>query len=231
MLHGLRPRIDVVIALAVGSTWGFLSVVHFTGPDPFQPVALIDYVAVVSFSVALAVLAPAAWLIAKVAGRAMALHRRTVVAALAAATLLGALTFQDGGLGVAIAAWLVAGVARWRGVGSVVRATAIITTVSGPVAGFGNLIEDGLGLKDVGGAIFLTGLGGSLVGLLGLTVALALGGRFALAGLCTATLGGMAASTQYGGGLLILAVWFSFAAWIGRGPTSQRTGGAEHHVS
>jgi hypothetical protein len=81
MLHVPPPRIDVVIALAVGSTWGFLSVVFFTQPDPFHPVALIDYVAVVSFSAALAALAPAAWLVAKVAGRAMALHRRTAVAA------------------------------------------------------------------------------------------------------------------------------------------------------
>jgi hypothetical protein len=56
-----------------------------------------------------------------------------------------------------------------------------------------------------------------------LTVALALGGRFALAGLCTATFAGMAASTQYGGGLVILAVWFGFAAWIRRGPTSPTT--------
>jgi hypothetical protein len=117
MLQVLPPRIDVVIALAVGSTWGFLSVVFLTQPDPFQPIALIDYVAVVSFSVALAVLAPAAWLISKVAGRAMALHRHSAVAALGAATLFRALMFQDGGLGVAIAAWLVAGVAMWRGLG------------------------------------------------------------------------------------------------------------------
>lgn len=227
----LPPRIDVVIALAVGSTWGFLSVVFLTQPDPFQPIALIDYVAVVSFSVALAVLAPAAWLISKVAGRAMALHRRSAVAALGAATLFGALTFQDGGLGVAIAAWLVAGVAKRRGLGSIVRATAVVTAVSGPVAGFGNLIEDGFGLKDVGGAIFVTGLGGSLVGLIGLTIALALGGRFALAGLCTATLAGAATSTQYGGGLVILAVWLMFAAWIRRRPTSVPTTGAGHDVS
>jgi len=220
MLRVLHPQIDVVIALAVGSTWGFLSVVSFAQPDPFRPIALIDYVAVVSFSVALAALAPAAWLIAKVAGRAMARNRRSAVATLSAVTLFGALTFQDGGLGVAVAAWLVAGVAMWRGLGSIVRATAVVAAVSGPVAGFGNLIEDGFGLKDVGGAIFVTALGASLVGLIGLTVALALGGRFALAGLCTATLAGAAASTQYGGGLVILAVWLMFAAWIRRSGSS-----------
>jgi hypothetical protein len=231
MLRVLSPGIDVVIALAVGSTWGILSVVSFTEPDPFHPVAFTDYLAVVSFSVALAILAPAAWLIARVAGRTLALRRRSAVAALAAATLFGALTFRDGGLGVALAAWLVAGVAVWRGIDSVVRGSAILTAVSGPVAGIGNLIEDGFGLKDVGGALFVTGLGGSLVGLLGLTVALALGGRFALAGLCTATLAGMAASTQYGGGLVILAVWFGFAAWIRRGPTRLTTAGAGHDVS
>lgn len=231
MLHLLPPRIDVVIALAVGSTWGILSVVSFTQPDPFRPVAFIDYLAVVSFSAALAVLAPAAWLIAKVAGRAMALRRHAAVTALAAVTIFGALTLQDGGFGVAILAWLVAGVALWRGVGSVVRASAIIMAFGGPVAGFGNLIEDGFGLKDVGGAVYVTGLGGSLTGLLGLTVALALGGRFALAGLCAATLGGMAASTQYGGGLVILAAWFTFAAWIRGRPTSRTAAGTGHDVS
>jgi hypothetical protein len=56
-----------------------------------------------------------------------------------------------------------------------------------------------------------------------LTVALALGGRIALAGLCAATLGGMAASIQYGGGLVILAVWVGFAAWIRRDRTSPTT--------
>ena len=222
-LRVLSPRIDVVSAFAVGSAWGFLSVVFFAQPDPFRPIAFIDYLAVVSFSVALAALALAAWLITGVVGRTMVLHRRTAVAALAPATIFGALTFQDGGLGVAVAAWLVAGVAVWRGPGSVVRGSAIITVVSGPVAGIGNLIEDGFGLKDVGGAIFVTGLGGSLIGLIGLTIALALGGRLALAGLCAATLVGMAASTQYGGGLVILAVWFGFAAWIRRRPTSLTT--------
>lgn len=229
------PRIDVVIALAVGSTWGFRSLLSFAQPDPFHQIRLIDYLAVVSFSVALAVLAPAAWLIARVAGRAMALHRRSAVAALAAATLVGALTFQDGGLGVAVAAWLVAGVALWRGLGTVFRATAIILAVGAPVAGVGNLIEDGFQMKDVGGALFDVGLGGMLIGLLGLTVALALGGRWALAGLCAATFGGMAASTQYGGGLVILAsgsVSPPGSGVVTAGlTTGLTTGGARHDVT
>ena len=229
MLHGLRSKVDVLIALAVGSTWGFLSVVSFTHPDPFRPITLIDYVAVASFSVALTVLAPAAWLVARVAGRIPVPDRRSSVLALAAATLFGALTFQAGGFGVAIGAWLVVGVAMWRGAGTVVRASSIITAIGGPVGGFGNLIEDGFGLKDVGGALFVAGLGMSIIGLLGLTVVLALGRCFALAVLCTATLAGIFTSTQYGGGLLILAVWFSFAAWIRRERTGPRTEAAWPH--
>ena len=176
MLDVTPRRIGVVIALAVGSTWGFLSIVFFAQPDPFHPIRFIDYVAVVSFSVALAVLAPAAWLIARVAG-----------------------------------------VAMWRGLGTVVRATAIIMAVGALVAAFGNLIEDGFQMKDVGGALFVAGLGGMLIGMFGLTVAIALAGSLAVAGLCAATVGGIIATTQYGGGLVVLAVWLGFAAWIWRG--------------
>ena len=179
-------RIGVVIALAVGSAWGFLSVLAFAQPDPFTPIRFIDYLAVVSFSVALAVLAPAAWLIARVAGGAF-----------------------------------------WRGLGGIIRGTAIILAVGGLMAGFGNLIEDGLQMKEVGGALFSIGLGGIFIGLLGMTFALALGGRWALAGLCAVTFGGMLASQQYASGLIVMAVWYAFAVWLWRGrsdPNDFRTG-------
>ena len=224
MLDVTQRRIGVVIACAVGSTWGFLSFVSFAHPDPFHPISFIDYVAVVSYSVALAALAPAAWLIARVAGRAMARGRRAIMAALAAATLVGALTFWEGGVSLIVGTWLVAGVAMWRGPGAVVRATAIIMAVGAPVAVFGNLIEDGFQMKDVGGALFVVGLGGTLIGLLGLTAATALAGRFALAGLCAATVAGILAS-QYGGGLVVLAAWLGFAGWIARGQEGLTIGG------
>ena len=175
-------RIGVGIALAVGLTWGFRSIVTLAQPDPFHPIQPIDYLAVVSFSVALAVLSPAAWLVARVAERT-----------------------------------------RWRGLDRVLGATAIILAVSAPIAGFGNLIEDGFGAKDVGGALYVAGLSGVLCGLLGLSVSLALGGRWALAGLCAATFGGILASEHYVGGLVVLAVWLVFASSIWRPRSTDAT--------
>ena len=64
--------------------------------------------------------------------------------------------------------------------------------------------------------MFVAGFGAMLVGLVGGTVSTALAGRFALGGLCAATVWGIVASAQYGG-FVIMAVWLVFAAWIWRG--------------
>ena len=205
---------DVVVAITVGLTWGALSIVFFAQPEYGDPVRLLDNLAVILFSAALGALAPAAWLIAKEAGRAETTHRPTAIAAVATGTIFGALTLSDGGFVVAIATWLVAGAVIGLGPSAVIRAAAAILAVSGPLGGFGNLIEDGLGVKNPGATLYIMGAGGSVVGLLGLIVALALGRRLALAALCAATLVGVFSSTQYGGGLIVLVVWLLFAAWL-----------------
>ncbi len=150
-----------VIALAVGLTWAFVSVREFANVP--------DWVGVVSFSVALAVLAAAAWLIAELSGRS-----KSVVAA------------------------------------------AAIMAIGGLVAAIGNFIEDGLGVKAFG-AMYELGLFGVLVGLVGLVVTLALGRRFPLAALPSATFAGLLMSVEAGGGLLILASWLVVAVGLRRG--------------
>ena len=209
-------RTGVAIAVAVATTWGFLSIVFLAHPAYYQPVVFIDYLAVISFSVALATLAPAAWLIATVAGRTLALDRRTSIAVLGAATIIGGLTLLEGGLGIMLAAFLVVGAAAWRGPSVVVRVTASILLVAGPLAAVGNLIEDGFQLKEIGRALFLPGVGGVVVGLLGVTIALAVARRFVLAALPAATFVGVAGSIEYSAGLVILAAWLAFAWWIRR---------------
>ena len=88
-----------LIALAVGLSWALVSARAFVDADPFHPVTVLDWVATLSFSVALAMLAPAAWLIAELAGRGKAV---VVAAALMA---LGGLVaavanFIEDGLGI-----------------------------------------------------------------------------------------------------------------------------------
>ena len=72
-------------------------------------------------------------------------------------------------------------------------------------------------------ALYVAGLGGVLGGLLGLSVCLALGGRWVLAGLCAATFGGILASEHYVGGLVVLAVWLVFASSIWRPHSTDAT--------
>lgn len=70
--------VGAAIALAVGLTWAFRSILKLAQPNYVEPVSGLDWIAVVSFSVALALLAAAAWLIAELSGRT-----RSVVAAAA----------------------------------------------------------------------------------------------------------------------------------------------------
>lgn len=94
-----RSWIGPVIAVTVGSTWALRSAVGFAHPNYVNPVTLLDWIAVVSFSVALAALAAGAWLIAELAGRG-----RSVVAAaviLATGGVVAAIAnFIEDGLGV-----------------------------------------------------------------------------------------------------------------------------------
>ena len=210
-----RP-IEIAVALSVGLTWGALSLVFFSHPDFGQPVLLVDYAAVLLFSAGLALLAPGVRLLASVAGLTMTMSQPATVVVVTAGTIVGALTVADGGLLVAIAAWLVAGLVKGLGPASVVRAAAAIVAVSAPLAGVGNLIEDGIGAKDPGAMIYILGASGTVVGLLGLSLALALGRRLILAALCGSTLVGVYSSTQYGGGLVVMGLWLVFAAWLWR---------------
>jgi len=158
----LKPAIASVVAVAVGVAWGALSVVFFWDPDYSSPVRLLDYLAVVLFSVALAALAPAAWLIVKVGGNVERAHRPTGIAVMAAGTAFGLLTLADGGMVLTLVAWIVVGLSVGLGPSVVIRAAAVIVAISGPLGGFGNLIEDGLGAKAVGSSLYLLGVGGSV---------------------------------------------------------------------
>lgn len=162
--------VAVVVSLLVGSIWALRYVLALADPDAWNPVSFVDYVATVHFRAMLAVLAPAAWLMAMMAGPSRA-----------------------------------------------VVTTAGITAAGGFVAAIGNVIEDGLGAKDVGGLIFVCGLGGLLLGLIGLAVALALGRHALLAVLALVTLAGLFSSAN-GGAFLIPVGWFAVAAWMWRGP-------------
>lgn len=212
----LTPRVASIVAIVVGVTWGALSTVHFWHPEYGSPVRLLDYLAVVLFSVALATLAPAAWLIVNVVGQVDRAHRPTAVAVIAAGAAFGLLTLADGGVVLTIVAWVVAGASVGFGPSAVIRAAAVIVAVCGLLGGFGNLIEDGFGAKALGSSLYLLGAGGSVVGLAGMTVGLAIGRHLRLAALSVVTLAGVFSSIQYGGGLIVLAVWLLFAAWLSR---------------
>jgi hypothetical protein len=91
--------IGPVIAVTVGSIWAVVSALAFTQADSFNPVNVLDWVATVSFSLALAALAAAAWLISELSGRS----KPVVVAAaiLAIGGLVAAIgNFIEDGLGV-----------------------------------------------------------------------------------------------------------------------------------
>jgi hypothetical protein len=162
-----RASIRMLVALFVGLSFAFRSGLSFAGPNFWNATSLLDYLAVVSWSLALASLAAGAWLVAILATR-----RRAVTAA------------------------------------------AGVLALGGLVAAVANLIEDGLGLKAFG-EIYAYGPGGVLVGLLWLAVALALARRWWLVGLSLATFVGLF-STEFGGGLLILAGWAVLAIVVRR---------------
>ena len=165
--------IGMFVALSVGASFGFRSVVSFAGPNFWNASSLLDHLAVVSWSGALASLTAGAWLLATLASG------RTAV-----------------------------------------TAGAVVLALGGLVAAVANLIEDGLGLKAFG-EIYAYGLGGVLVGLLWLAIALVVARRWWLAALSLATLAGLF-GTEYGGGLLILAGWAILAIILKRNGVGAR---------
>lgn len=94
-----RSIAGAAVALALGVTWAFRSVLEFARPNYVEPVSLFDWIAVVSFSVALALLAGAAWLITVLGGGS-----RPVVASAAVLALGGVVAavanFVEDGLGI-----------------------------------------------------------------------------------------------------------------------------------
>jgi hypothetical protein len=64
------PSIGVVIAVVIGLTWAVHSAVGFTNPNYGDPVTLLDWLSVLSFSAGLAALAPGGWLITELSGGA-----------------------------------------------------------------------------------------------------------------------------------------------------------------
>ena len=91
--------IGPVIAVSVGSIWAVVSALALAQADFFNPVNVLDWVAVVSFSIALAVLAAAAWLINELSSRT-----RSIVAAATILAIGGVVAaignFIEDGLGV-----------------------------------------------------------------------------------------------------------------------------------
>jgi len=91
--------IGPVIAVAIGSIWALRSAIGFAHPNYVDPVNLLDWVAVVSFSVALAALAAGAWLISQLAGRGRLVVPAAVI--LAIGGIVAAVgNFVEDGLGV-----------------------------------------------------------------------------------------------------------------------------------
>ena len=158
-------RTVVVSSLLIGAPWAFSIVLALAKPDPFEPVTLLDYVAVATFSATLAVFAPAAWLIARLAARS-----------------------------------------RW------VTLPAVLTAGTALVAAIGNIVEDGFGISEAGGRIFVYGLGGLLLGLIALAVVLAVRRELSLAGLTAVSLVGLFSSVN-GGGIFVVLAWLGMAIW------------------
>jgi hypothetical protein len=167
---GLTARIvsaGPAIAVAVGVAWAFVSALALAGPNRV-PVNVLDWVAVVSFSVALAILAPGMILLAELGGRTRA-----------------------------------------------VRGGCLVVAIGAIVAAFANFIEDGLGVAAFGD-VFAAGLAGILVGLPFLAIVFAVRPPRWLAAVAVATFAGMFASSQAGGGFLVLAAWLIVAVALRR---------------
>ena len=85
-----------MIGLAVGLSWAFVSGLPMAGADPFNPITLLDWAATLSFSAALAMLAPAAWLIAELAGRAKPVVASATLMAVGGLVAAAANFIEDG---------------------------------------------------------------------------------------------------------------------------------------
>ena len=164
-------RPSPIVPVLVTATWVFQLGLATANPDPFNPVSFVDYLAVLTFSAALAAFAPAAWLIARLA------TART----------------------------------RWLFLASSVTAGGAL------VAAIGNIVEDGFGISEAGGLIFVSGLGGLLLGLIALTIVLAARRELQLAGLTVASLVGLFSSAN-GGGTIVAVAWLGVSIWSFRGP-------------
>ena len=89
----------MLIALAVGLTFAFRSLLSFAGPNFWNATSVLDYVAVVSWSVALGMLAPGAWLIAQISTGRRSVTAAAIVLALGGLVAAVANLIEDG-LGV-----------------------------------------------------------------------------------------------------------------------------------
>lgn len=113
-------------------------------------------------------------------------------------------------IALAPVAWLVARLAPSN---QQARATAWAVAVGAVAAAFGNLLEDGLGIADASMVYGLGLLFGLMLGLIGLTVALAVRREVLLTVLVLLTLAGLVSGFGHGPPLMP-TVWLGVAAWV-----------------
>ncbi len=97
---------------------------------------------------------------------------------------------------------------------------AVIAATGAGIGAVGNLIEDGLQVEWAGDWLYLPGVLLLLLGLVGLTVAVAVSGRGVARFVPAATLIGMLL-LERGGGVLVLAAWLAAAAVALRADTAR----------
>lgn len=156
-----------IIPVVVGLLWGLQATLLLAEPIYWEPSTPLDWLSVITLSLALLSLAPGIWLVVALSGPPPVRPTRSVATA-----------------------------------GSLVVAATVLEAV-------GNLLEDAFDLE-VGVLLYLVGGLAGVIGLLALTVALALARRRWLGLLTLATLlGGI---LQPVGGLYLIALaWLAFA--------------------
>ncbi|MEW5992317.1 MAG: hypothetical protein AB1736_13360 [Chloroflexota bacterium] len=92
----MRPSTGGVIAVAVGLAWAFRSLLSFVDPRFWDPITFLDWVAVISWSMALGLLAVGGWLIASLAGRGRAIGIAVSILAIGSVVAALANIVEDG---------------------------------------------------------------------------------------------------------------------------------------
>jgi hypothetical protein len=94
------------------------------------------------------------------------------------------------------------------------RLLSLTVGLAADTAAVANLVEDGFGVSGAG-SVYFAGIAATLLALLAVAVALAIGGSPLLAVVLLATVAGMV-NLERGGGVLVLIAWGWFASTSGR---------------